>query len=355
MHNKDIQTRRILPSNTLLDALTKMDSEHVRLLFIMDGSKLIDLVSIGDIQRALLAKIGLSTSLIDIQIGKKIIADETTPEERIKELMIELRLECMPVIKKTSRELIKIILWDDLFPEKPTARSINLPVVIMAGGEGTRLKPLTNIIPKPLVPVNDKAIVHEIMDRFSKYECSNFIMSVNYKADLIEYYFNSLDHNFDIKYISEEKPTGTAGSLSLMKDYLKTTFFVINCDILIDEDYFSILDYHRANNNELTMVSVIKHYPIPYGVINTTADGVLSSIEEKPDYIFQINSGMYVLEPHLLDEIPEDTFFHITHLIDKIKNRGGRVGVFPVSSGSWYDIGEWGELVSTYKKYRKYT
>jgi len=136
---------------------------------------------------------------------------------------------------------------------------------------------------------------------------------------------------------------GTAGSMSLLKGKIDTTFFVSNCDILIEQDYSEILKYHREQNNEITLVAALKHYDIPYGTLKTGKDGQLKALEEKPALNFKINSGMYVLEPSLLDEIPKDEFFHITHLIEKIMKRKGKVGVFPVSEKSWKDMGEWSE------------
>ena len=140
---------------------------------------------------------------------------------------------------------------------------------------------------------------------------------------------------------------GTAGSLSLLKGKVNETFFVSNCDIIIEQDYSEILDFHRANQNEISIVAALKHYPIPYGTIESCEGGKLVNITEKPELTFKINSGMYILEPHLLEEIPKNQFFHITHLIEKIHQRRGNLGVFPVSEKSWKDIGEWDEYLKS--------
>jgi NDP-sugar pyrophosphorylase family protein len=253
----------------------------------------------------------------------------------------------MPVVND-KKELTKVYFWEDVFgeDEKRNQSKLNLPVVIMAGGKGTRLKPLTNVIPKPLIPIGDKTIIEEIMDRFVEVGCDDFYISVNYKAETIKQYFAQLKNdNYKTSYFQEEKPLGTAGSLFLIRDKINTTFFVSNCDIIINEDYSEILKYHRENKNELTIVAALKHYPIPYGTIKTKSKGVLDKLTEKPEITFQINSGMYILEPGLLDEIPENEFFHITHLIENIQKRDGNVGVFPVSEGSWKDIGNLDEYL----------
>ena len=136
----------------------------------------------------------------------------------------------------------------------------------------------------------------------------------------------------------------------MLKNKINDTFFVSNCDILIEEDYGEIYKYHKDNKNELTIIAAIKHYPIPYGIINTGDNGKLESLNEKPEFTFKINSGMYILEPHLLDEIPKNKFFHITNLIENVQKRKGKVGVFPVSEGAWMDIGSWNEYLQLINK-----
>jgi NDP-sugar pyrophosphorylase family protein len=134
-----------------------------------------------------------------------------------------------------------------------------------------------------------------------------------------------------------------------MEDQINETFCVSNCDIVIDADYSEILDYHREHKNEITLVAALKHFKIPYGTLETEGGGRLIGLQEKPEVTYLINAGLYLLEPHLLSEIPKDTFFHITDLIEAVRARGGRVGVFPVSEKSWHDIGEWQEYGRTMK------
>jgi NDP-sugar pyrophosphorylase family protein len=141
-------------------------------------------------------------------------------------------------------------------------------------------------------------------------------------------------------------PLGTAGSLYLLKDNIRTTFFVTNCDIIVDQNYEDILSYHFDNKNEITIVAALKHYAVPYGTLTSREDGLLHSIQEKPELIFKINAGFYILEPQLLEEIPQRKFYHITNLIEKLLVNNRRVGVFPVSEKSWIDIGTWDEYYS---------
>lgn len=338
---------RIISKNeSILEGLKRMDSLDKKSLIVIEKDKFFGLVSAGDIQRAIIQNKPLATPLEDILRKKIRVAKPEDSFEKIKQMMFDFRMELCPVVDEKG-EVLEVFFWEDIFKEsqlQPKSQ-FNLPVIIMAGGFGTRLKPITNVIPKPLIPIGEKTMLEHIFDRFAKHGSSSFFISVNYKAELIDFYLKSKNLPYSISYFKEEKPMGTAGSLSLLKGVIKETFFVSNCDILIEQDYSEILDYHKSNKNDITVVAALKHYAIPYGTIETTENGRLVSLLEKPELTFKINSGMYVLEPHLLEEIPENEFFHITHLIDKVHKSGGRVGVFPVSEKSWKDIGEWEEYL----------
>ena len=337
-------------SDSIIFALKKMDEVNRKLLIVMEETHFLSLISIGDIQRAIINNTDLSTPIKNILRSQIRVAKIGDDIQEIKNKMNLRRNEFMPILSETG-ELHDVIFWDDIFHTKfnINQNKINLPVVVMAGGEGSRLKPITNVLPKPLIPIKDKTIIEEIFSSFSKYGCNDFYISVNYKADFIEYYLKEQNLPYNISFFREEKPLGTAGSLYLVKDKIKETFFVTNCDILIDEDYYEILDYHKKNGNEITIVAALKNYEIPYGVIETGENGKLIEIQEKPDITFKINSGMYILEPHLLNEIPQNNFFHITHLINKLLKRDGKIGVFPVSEKSWIDIGNWQDYLKSSK------
>lgn len=342
-----VQKYFIKKQASLSTALKVMDDARTKLLIVGSEKYFEGLISIGDIQRAIINNIDLNSPISDILRNDIIVANEHESREEIKKRMLKIRAEFMPVLNNRN-EIVDVIFWDDLFGniKVPPLEKIKLPVVIMAGGQGTRLKPITNVLPKPLIPIGDKPIVEHIIDRFVQVGCDEFIFSVNYKSELIEYYFNSFKHpEYSIQYFKEEKPLGTAGSLHLLNGIINETFFVSNCDIIIDQDYSEIYRYHKNNGNELTLVAALKHYKIPYGTVESEVDGVLLSMQEKPELTYKINAGLYILEPHLINEIPANEFFHITDLIHNIKKRNGKVGVFPVSEKSWKDIGEWDEYL----------
>lgn len=341
-----IKSRIIAPSVTLLDAMKQMDQVKVKILLVFNEEHFEGLITIGDIQRAIIKNIALKEPVCHILNKNKIYGYKSEGELGIKEKMRRMRAEVMPILDDNG-ELVDVWFWADLFENKELTQrdKINLPVVIMAGGKGTRLKPITNVIPKPLVPIGDKTILETILDQFEEIGCTKFYMSVNYKADIMKYYLSQLDHQYDIEFFQEDKPLGTIGSVSLLKGKINTPFFVSNCDSINEQDYRDVYEYHVNNHNDLTIVTMVKSFKIPYGVIETGEDGLMVALSEKPELTYQVNTGVYILNPSCIEEIPSGEFFHITHLMEKIKARGGRVGCFPVSEHAWKDMGEWPEYL----------
>ncbi|MCR5361760.1 MAG: nucleotidyltransferase family protein [Bacteroidales bacterium] len=344
---RNIEKETIAPSTSLLNALKRMDDRKVKTLFVFEGEHFEGILTIGDIQRAIIKNVTLKDAVSRILDKKKIYGYVGESKEVVKDKMRSIRAEVMPILDDKG-ELVDIWFWEEIFnTSEPDSRpKIDLPVVIMAGGKGTRLKPITNVIPKPLVPVGDKTILEVIMDQFEVIGCHKFYMSVNYKADMMKYYLSQLPHHYDIEFFQEEKPLGTIGSVSLLKGKINTPFFVSNCDSINEQDYRDVYDYHVNNHNDITIVTMVKSFKIPYGVIETGDDGLMISLSEKPELTYQVNTGVYILNPSCIDEIPEGEFLHITHLMEKIKARGGRVGCFPVSEQSWRDMGEWPEYLN---------
>lgn len=350
--DKRVQTISIAKSQPIIAALKQMDAKKVKLLLVLDGNKFCSLLSIGDIQRAIIANVPLESPVEKILRERVNVAKVGDSRERIIARMKERRNDFMPIVDDDNN-IVDIIFWEDIsnYKESRIKVPFTLPVVIMAGGQGSRLRPLTNVLPKPLIPIGDQTMMEDIMDRFVECGCHDFYISVNYKADFIRRYFDNLDKpQYHVEYFQEDKPLGTAGSLHLLKDKINSTFFVSNCDIIIDEDYSEILDFHRQNKNEITVVAALKNYSIPYGTLETGEGGLLTGLSEKPNLTFKINTGMYILEPHLINEIPSDRLYHITFLIEKLMKEGRKVGVFPISEGAWTDIGNWDEYMNYIRK-----
>ena len=337
---KKYDTRIIQSTATMLEALKQMDRIDHKLLLVFSKDIYVGLLSIGDIQRAMLSKLPMETEVHKVIRKEITCAYSDEAFEEIRQRMLHHRTEIMPVLNSEG-ELVDVYFWEEVFERdmQGLKRQLNLPVVIMAGGAGTRLKPLTNVLPKPLIPIGERTIIETIMDRFGEYGCNEFHISINHQADMIKYYLREqAKKSYQMSFFEENQPLGTAGSLHLLKSKIRSPFFVSNCDILIDMDYADIYDYHRENGNDLTIVSAIKNFPIIYGTLETGPNGQLEKIMEKPEFTIQINTGMYLLDPKVIEFIPENQFFHITDLINYLIANHGRVGVFPVNSGSWMNM-----------------
>ncbi|MGB1032406.1 MAG: nucleotidyltransferase family protein [Flavobacteriales bacterium] len=338
----------ISPETLLFDVLKIMDKEDVKLLMIREEKQFVSIVSIGDVQRAILQNIDLQSQVKGILRTNITVAHVSDQIDSWKKIILEKRLEYLPFIND-DREIVDVVFWKDLTTEVREASNKlkDIPVVIMAGGQGSRLRPITNIIPKALVPLGEKPIIQLIIERFISFGCRTFFISVNYKGEMIEDYLNKQGLDCEFHFYSEDQPMGTSGSLSLIKDYIKGSFFVSNCDILIDQDFAEVFDYHKQYNNTMTAIAAMKHFQIHYGIMEVKENGHLSAIQEKPSYHFRVNAGVYVMEPEVFNFIPENEFHNINVLMEDLMEKDKNIGVFPVTEGAWMDIGVWSEYQKT--------
>ena len=173
---------------------------------------------------------------------------------------------------------------------------------------------------KPLIPVHEKPIIEHIIEKFTDVGSQDFYLTINYKGKIMKAYFDELSPKYNVSFVEEIEPLGTAGSLRYLNGKFATPFFVTNCDIIINIDHANLMKYHKEEKNDITLVASTKEYIIPYGTCELSSNGDLSHINEKPKYDFLINTGLYILNPELLDLIPENKFYHITHLIEDSKN-----------------------------------
>lgn len=332
---------------TLIGALKRMDETEAKLLMVTDDGHLLGLLSIGDVQRGILARLPMSTPADKILRKDFLYCGVNDFPQKIRELMLENRCEYMPLVGENFT-LVNVIAWEELFGVRKPVNKRRAPVAIMAGGLGLRMKPLTNVIPKPLIPVGDKSILERIISNFADSGCDEFFLCVNYKAAMIEYYLSTVDlGKAALAMVTEDKPLGTAGALRLLRGKVKEPFYVTNCDILVDADYAELLAHHEKTGDKITIVSALKTMDIPYGVLHFLEGGVLDRIEEKPVQSISVNTGMYVVDPSVLDLIGDDESIGFPDLVDRVRREGGKVGIFPVSEKSWYDIGNWDEYVAT--------
>ena len=326
-------------------AMKVLNKVAVGCLIVTDKNKnLIGTLSDGDIRRSILKGCDFSEEIKNAYNKKPhaIFSHDYIAEQAEKDLN-RLNIDLIPIIDKNKRVI-------DFFNNKGLYKAqqikklkFSIPTVIMAGGEGTRMEPFTKVLPKPLIPVGEMTIIEHIINKFSYVGCKNFYLSVNYKKEINKAYFKNLNPNYSIKYLEEDQPLGTAGALRFLKDNIKTSFFSVNCDVIIKADLADIYDFHMNGDFVMTIVASAKEYIIPYGVCELNKKGCLSNVNEKPVFDFLINTGLYVIRPDILDRIPKNKLYHITHLINDLLSTNSKIGVYPINEENWTDIGQWDE------------
>lgn len=350
---KDKVERAITRGDTSIrTAIKQLNESGLQIILVVDQEgRLIGTVTDGDIRRAILNNLSLDEPVSRIMNAspKFVFRGE---EEKADDLMVAYSIKTVPVVD-WQRRVVDLITINDCLVAK--AKMEKYPpktnqVVIMAGGKGTRLDPFTKILPKPLIPIGERPIIEIIMDNFKRHGFNRFILSLNYKAEMLRLYFLENPNGYEISYVQEEDYLGTAGSLRLARDSLKETFIVSNCDVIIEMNFDELLNHHRSCGNHATIVGVVKNLQIPYGVIETK-DGNLMRMVEKPEYDLVINAGIYALEPELIELIPERQPIDMPDLLLKAKGHGYKVGVYPVSS-KWFDVGQWEEYRNTLEYFK---
>jgi len=310
-------------------------------------------VSDGDFRRAILRGVDLGSKVSEFANRDFTFLPVGYKNEEAGGIFSSRIIRHIPILR--NGKLVDILLEEDFLKAgrkgTPTKKQIHLPVVIMAGGKGSRLDPFTRILPKSLIPIGDKPIIELIMEKFAEYGMKEFYVSVNHKARMIKVYLEELQQDYNVTYLEEETPLGTAGSLKLLERGIKSAFFVNNCDVIIEADYSRIYEFHKEGGYILTLVGSLQHHKIPYGVCELDGEGVLETITEKPEYDFLVNTGMYLMEPSALEVIPRDQQFDLTDLLKQLKNSGRKVGVYPVSEKSWMDIGRMEEYKKSLTKF----
>ena len=306
----------IEPTATVLETLRKLDETGQRILFIAPEGQLKAVITDGDIRKFFLRG-GTPDQTVDNAANKRgVITD------------------------------IVFARGEDVDNRKRA----DIPVVMMAGGLGTRLYPYTKILPKPLIPIGEQPIAELIMDRFRDFGCHDFTMIVNYKRGMIKSYFGELEKDYTVNFADEDVFMGTGGGLCLLKGKMKSPFFFTNCDTLLDVDFGDIYEYHKAHGNLVTMVCAFKHYTVPYGVVELGEDGGIAAMREKPELDFLTNTGVYVVEPRVVEEMRDGEKIGFPDVIERYRAAGEKVGVYPISESSWMDMGQLEELEKMRRK-----
>ena len=341
----------ISPNITIMEALKAFERVSSKCLVVVDESNmLLGTVSDGDLRRAILKNPDLGIDIKEIYNKNPVLITSNDKSEDYQNIFLKNKLDVLPLVNKNNK-VINVINWHDTFKEAEDRKPLNTSVVIMSGGKGTRMQPFTDVLPKPLIPIKGKTILEHIISQFLEYSINDFYLTLNFKSKIIKAYFEDLDNEYNIEFIEEKEPLGTASSLQLLPNDISSPFFVTNCDTLINLDLNDIYNFHEEGKYEITLVASATKYDIPYGTCVLNSEGELKEISEKPSFNFLVNSGMYLLNSSVMDLIPKTGKYDITTLIEDTIKAGKKVGVFPIKSEDWKDIGQWAEYKKVVEKF----
>jgi dTDP-glucose pyrophosphorylase len=343
----DISKIKLKPTSTIKEALEIIDKGAIKIALVVDeNDKLLGTITDGDIRRAILNNKDLNDIILDIYYKNPIIATNNSSKDEIINICITNKIYQIPIVDEKNR-VIKIVLLDEILKPKKYSNK----VVLMVGGLGTRLRPLTENTPKPMLHVGGKPILQTIVEKFVNYGFIDIIMCVGYKSTIIQDYFGDGSRfGANIEYVLENKRMGTAGAISLIdKEKLKKPFFVMNGDLLTNVNFENMLEFHLQNNAIATMAVREYDFQVPYGVVNIKNDKIIS-IEEKPIHKFFVSAGIYILNPETIDYIPKNRFYDMPVLFENLIKNNKITISFPIRE-YWLDIGRIEEYERANKEY----
>lgn len=329
---------------SIKECFKKLNKTAKKTLVVIDNkNKLLGTLSNGDLRKALLKGKNLKSKIKQIYKKKCIKFNEKKipSHEKIKKIFFLKGIDLIPIVN--SKEKVVQIIYPNIKLKKNKKKNslINFYSIIMAGGLGTRLQPFTHILPKPLIPINNKPVIEHIIDKVQEYGPKKIFVTVNYKSKVLKAFFEELKPRLKINLFFEKKPLGTCGSLKKIKIQKNIPILLLNCDALINMDLFKVLKKHIENHNDMTVLVSKKNFKMPYGVCKIDEKKNLKSILEKPSYSFSINTGMYILNKKILKFIPKNKKFDTTDLINKTISKNYKIGICNISNNAWKDVGEW--------------
>lgn len=326
-------------SMTLRQTIEAITASSLQIALVVDeNNKLLGTVTDGDIRKTILAGKDLNITAAEAMRKSPTTSSASTPRTVIIKLMREKRIHQMPILNE-SGQVVDVLTVDDLLGAQEKSNS----VVIMAGGLGTRLHPLTQDTPKPMLNVGGKPILETIIQSFIDQGYVNFFISLNFKAEIISDYFGDGSKlGASITYLHETTRLGTAGGLSLLPSEVKFPIIVMNGDLLTRISVDALVDFHQRENAVATMVVREDHYQVPYGVVEVDGTQIVD-VKEKPMQRHLVNAGIYVLSEQSLANIPRDTYYDMPTHFTKLAADGHRTAAFPLHE-YWVDIGRLDEL-----------
>lgn len=331
----------ISPTATVADARRIIDESSMHVTFVVDeNKKLLGIATQSDFRKALLKRLDLQSCVTEIMNHKPKTALVTDDENKIKQFFIKTKLTHLPIINENG-----ILVDVKYFDKHLKIDGQDHWVVIMAGGEGNRLKPITENVPKPLLNVGEKTILETIIKNCVDYGFKKFYLSVNYKAQMIEDFLGDGSAlGIEIKYLKEKKQMGTAGSISLLPELPSKPILVINGDLVTDLNLQHLINFHSEHYAVATMCVREYEFTVPFGVVKLNGSRI-GEIDEKPIQSFFVNAGVYVLEPEVLKLIPKNKLLNMTDLLKRIIDDNQKTAVFPIHE-YWLDVGQ----ISDYQK-----
>lgn len=346
---KDLSEILISPDTLIIDAIKAIEvgARQIALIIDSDG-RLLGTVTDGDIRRGFLRGIGLDSAVSSVMNATPLTAKPDQPIGVVAKLMQELEIRQIPIIDAQGK-LLRIETLNELTHRKPPEGA----VVLMVGGLGTRLRPLTDTLPKPLLPVGGRPLLLTIIENLASQGFTQIYLSVNYKAEMFKEQFGDGSKlGVDIQYIHEQDRMGTAGALSLLPEHPENPIIVMNGDLLTTLNFQQLLEYHREHKAKATMAVREYSFQVPYGVVQTDNQRLVS-ITEKPVQNFFVSAGIYVIEPEVLDLIPKGQYFDMPQLFETILGRDEEASVFPIRE-YWLDIGRLDDLERAQLEFGKF-
>ncbi len=332
----------ISKQETLLAVMDLLERSAQKIVYVVeDDQTLLGAITDGDIRRFVLKH--QRHDALAHEVMKAPCQFAQTKAEAFSKMQ-EHQIGSVPIVDE-KMHVVDVVFAKTVVVNKELEKTLlDTMVVMMAGGKGERLYPYTAVLPKPLIPIQGVPIAQRIIERFAAVGLHQFILSLNYKKNIIKAYFDDVMHHLSFTYIEEQKPTGTGGSLRQMQDCLTQDFFVINCDNLIDLNIEELLRLHKEKQNIITVVTALKPMKIPYGVLQLGDDGEVLEVKEKPVMNAFINTGMYVVSPKLFSYFPEQEFFHMTDLLEICLDKKLKMGSYIIKEDAFLDMGQLDEL-----------
>ena len=335
--------------NNLVDAIKVINEYPEKLALICEDKKLIGVVTDGDIRRALLGHLSLETELSQIMCDKPITANVGDSAQHMAMIMRQHKIQALPIVDEAQT----VVGVETYMQATQTRSKQKSPVFLMAGGFGTRLRPLTKSCPKPLLKVGPRPLLESIILSFIEHGFEEFYISLHYLAEQVREYFGSGEKwGVKIKYVEESTPLGTAGALSLIEEDLHTPIIVMNGDLLTKVDFKALLEFHESTGSAATMCVREYSMQVPYGVIKMDGSRMLS-IHEKPEHHYFVNAGIYVLSDTLVNSLIPGTKVDMPDLLAGQVDGGNLVSTFPLHE-YWLDIGRVGDFERAQQEFFEY-